>query len=57
MMLQAEAAAAARATPRVARGVFDEADIASVEALVEKLQPGGFFDVDDHHDATAYETT
>ena len=52
----ADPSAAARATPRVARGVFDEADIASVEALVEKLQPGGFFDVDDH-DATAYETT
>ena len=38
----ADPAAVALATPRVARGIFDEADVASVEALVEKLQPGFF---------------
>ena len=51
----ADPAAVALATPRVARGIFDEADVASVEALVEKLQPG-FFAYDTAQTKPTFET-
>ena len=46
----------ARSAARRGAASSIEADIASVEALVEKLHPVVFFDADDH-DATAYDET